>query len=108
MSRIIIASCDVPSRNLDERLFIFFLKSRVKISKRERTTFLRKYYIYWEDRKVLFTFVPYFVNGTYFMALLLATYLDTGPQREIVLREYDTYSLVCASSSSIAVIDFLP
>jgi len=65
------------------------------------------YFIYWKDRKVLFTFVLDFVNGTCFIALLLATYLDTGPQREIVLCEYDTYGLVCAKSSSIAVIDFL-
>lgn len=42
------------------------------------------------------------------MALLLATYLDTGPQREIVLCEYDTYGPVCAKFSSIAVIDFPP
>lgn len=84
-------------------LFIFSVKNN---NFKKRATFLRKHFIYWKDRKVLLTFVLDFVNGTYFIALLLATYLDTGSQREIVLCEYDTYGLVCMRSLSIAVIDF--
>lgn len=62
---------------------LFHVKN--KISKRElkvrnfknfKKEAKRKYFIYWRGRKVLLTFVLDFVNGTYFIALLLATYLD--------------------------------